>query len=126
MRWIYNFTLKEKSLLDYANLVSPIEYEKNGKIKIPSISRKVIMRKTYSIICGNLKKSKTLQYHTFSKNISSFYYIQWMWQCGNEDEKIFKEEESIQVLKILVLIEKYISTLKIWLKRWAKNLDWIK
>ena len=36
-----------------------------------------------------------------------------MWQCGNEDEKIFKQEESIQVLKILVLIEKYISTLKI-------------
>ena len=30
-------------------------------------------------------------------------------KCKNEDEKIFKEEESIEILKILGLIEKYDS-----------------
>ena len=33
-------------------------------------------------------------------------------RCKNEDQKIFKEEESIKKLKILGLI-----TLKIWLKK---------
>ena len=40
-------------------------------------------------------------------------------------KKIFKEEESIEILKILGLIKKFVITLKIWLKKtWAKYSDW--
>ena len=39
-------------------------------------------------------------------------------KCKNEeDEKIFKEEESIEILKIIGSFKKYIITLKIWLKK---------
>ena len=41
-------------------------------------------------------------------------------KCKNEDQEIFKEEESIETLKFLGLIEKYIITSKIW----VKNLAW--
>ena len=41
---------------------------------------------------ANIKNLQTLKYHVFStKNIISSYY--------HEDEKIFKEEESIEILK---------------------------
>ena len=46
---------------------------------------------------ANIKNLQTLKYHVFStKNIISSYY--------HEDEKIFKEEESIEILKSLGLI----------------------
>ena len=49
---------------------------------------------------------------------SSFYYLQ---KCENEDEKLFKEEESSEILKIIVLIEK--SYLKIMTQDgWNKKL----
>ena len=38
-------------------------------------------------------------------------FIIWS-NCKNKDEKIFKEEESIEKLKILGFIKKYIITLK--------------
>ena len=37
--------------------------------------------------------------------------------CKNEDEKLFKEEGSIEILKILGLIENIEFTSKIWLKK---------
>ena len=52
---------------------------------------------------ANIKNLQTLKYHVFStKNIISSYY--------HEDEKIFKEEESIEILKslgLIIQIEKY-------------------
>ena len=52
---------------------------------------------------ANIKNLQTLKYHVFStKNIISSY-------C-HEDEKIFKEEESIEILKslgLIIQIEKY-------------------
>ena len=58
----------------------------------------------------NIKNLKTLKYYRFSKkkNISSFYYLQY--KCDSKEEKIFKEAESINISKILDLInniEKY-------------------
>ena len=57
----------------------------------------------------NIKKLKTLKYYRFStKKISSFYYLQY--KCGSKEEEIFKEAESINISKILDLInniEKY-------------------
>ena len=60
------------------------------------------MKKLYCVNCGkyrNFKKPKiscTLK-KTFLSIVCS--------KCNNEDEKIFKEEESIEILKILFLIE---------------------
>ena len=52
---------------------------------------------------ANIKNLQTLKYHVFStKNIISSYY--------HEDEKTFKEEESIEILKslgLIIQIEKY-------------------
>ena len=46
---------------------------------------------------------KNLKYHTSEKNTLVLSII--CGKCKKEDEKIFKEEESIEILKILGLIE---------------------
>ena len=49
------------------------------------------MKKIYGIICGKYKKTLVLSI------ISSKY--------KNDDEKLFKEDHSIQILKIIDLVE---------------------
>ena len=50
---------------------------------------------------------KTPKYHIFSKKIILSIILS---KCGNEDERIFKEEESIEILKILGLIkDRYVN-----------------
>ena len=94
-----DFTLKSKSLLDYTNLFSPKEYEKNDK----AISKKVKMKNRYRIICGKYRKFKNPKIsYTFEETLVLSIICS---KCKNEDEKIFKEEESIKILKILSLIE---------------------
>ena len=60
------------------------------------------MKKMYCVVCGmyrKFEKPKTyILENTFILSITCS-------KCKNEDEKIFKEEESIEILKILVLIE---------------------
>ena len=55
----------------------------------------------------NMENLKKLKYHVFLKNIKSFLkflkYVVYS-KCGHEYEKILKEEESIEILKILGLI----------------------
>ena len=53
----------------------------------------------------NIENLKTLRYHIF-ENILSLSIV--CSKCGHKYEKIFKEEESIEILKILGLIEKNI------------------
>ena len=61
------------------------------------------MKKLYCIICGYYTKFKNPKIsNILEKNIGFFYYLQ---QVKNEDEKIFKEEESIEILKFLGLVE---------------------
>ena len=73
-------------------------------------SKKVKKKKIYCVVCAKYKKfknPKTLQIFK-KKNISSFYYLQY--KCGSKEEEIFKEAESINISKILDLInniEKY-------------------
>ena len=95
------------------NLFSPKEYERNNKTtkifskkiflkntKIFSITKKVKMKKLYCIICGKYRK--------FEKPKVSFLLEKTLVlsiiciKCENVDEKIFKEEESIEILKFLV------------------------
>ena len=51
-----------------------------------------------------MENLKILKYHTiFTKVLSiicSIYY-----KCGSKNEKVFKEEEWVEILKILVLIK---------------------
>ena len=60
------------------------------------------IKKIYCIICGKNKKFKNLKIsYIFEKTlVVSIIYN----KCGNEDEKIFKEEDSIEILKILGLV----------------------
>ena len=51
----------------------------------------------------SIENLKSLKYHTFSKKTLVLSII--CSKSKNEDEKIFKEEESIGILKILGLIE---------------------
>ena len=105
--------LKGQSLLDYTNLFSSTEYEKNYKIilKLKRLTKKIKLKKYILCYLSHSKVRRTLvsmenlknpKYHIFSKKIRilSIIFI----KCGNEDEKIFKEEELIMILKILGLI----------------------
>ena len=49
-----------------------------------------------------MENIKTLKYHTFSRKKLVLSII--CSKCRNEDEKIFKGKESIEILKILALI----------------------
>ena len=51
------------------------------------------MKKIYCAICANIILLKKLVLSIICS------------ECKNEDEKLFKEEESIEILKILGLIE---------------------
>ena len=53
----------------------------------------------FAINEGNIKK---LKYDIFKKKTLSISFVYG--KCGHEYEKIFKEEESIEILKILGLI----------------------
>ena len=48
--------LKGKSLLEYANLFSPIDYEKNDKIILKYFRLFFKIKKIYCIVCGKYKE----------------------------------------------------------------------
>ena len=74
------------------------------------------MKKLYCDICA--------KYRNFEKPKTLSLSIIWS-KCKNEDKKLFKEEESIEILKILVLVEIY-NYFKNMAeeKGQVKNLDW--
>ena len=61
------------------------------------------MKKLYCVICGKYRKfEKPKISYLLEKTLVLSIICS---KCKNEDEKIFKEEESIEILKILGLIE---------------------
>ena len=80
-------------------LFSP-NYEKNEKnnTKIFSINKK--MKKLYCIICGKYRKFEKPKVSYLLEKTLVLSII--CGKCKNEDEKLFKVEESIEVLKYLV------------------------
>ena len=81
-----DFMLKGKSLLEYTNLFYSNGYEKSDKIILKYFQQNLNVSKKYR------KLKKTLR-------LSILYS-----KCGHGYEKIFKEEESIEILKMLDLI----------------------
>ena len=61
------------------------------------------MKKLYGVICSKYRKfEKPKISYLLEKTLVLSIICS---KCKNEDEKIFKEEESIEILKILGLIE---------------------
>ena len=56
-----------------------------------------------ALFAVSIENSKTLKYHSYSGNYHFFFII--FSNYNNEAEKIFKEEESIAISKIIGLIK---------------------
>ena len=98
-----DFMLKAKSLIGYTNLLFPNDYEKNDKIILKRFSIAKEMKKIYCVICGKHRKFEKPKMSYLLKKILVFSIV--CSKCKNEDEKIFKGEESTKILKVLGLIE---------------------
>ena len=61
------------------------------------------MKKFFCLVCGKYIKFKNHKRSYFFEKILVLSVI--CSKCKNEDEEIFKEENSIEILKILGLIE---------------------
>ena len=61
------------------------------------------MKKLYCTIRGKYRKFEKRKVSYLSEKASVLSFI--CSKCKNEDEKLFKEEKSIEILKILCLIE---------------------
>ena len=96
-----DFTLKVKSFPNYTNLYPPNNYC-NDSTEIFSITKK--MKKLYCVVCGRYRKSEKPKISYLLEKTLALYII--CSKCKNEDKKLFQEEESIEVLKVLRLIEK--------------------
>ena len=73
------------------------------------------MKKIYFGVCGKNKKDKNrkISYIFEKKSVLSIICS----KCGSKDEKIFKEEQSIKILKILGLINSIEQYQNIWQKK---------
>ena len=60
------------------------------------------MKKLYCLFCGKNRKIKNTKIYILEKTLALSIICS---KCKNEDHKIFKQEESIEMLKILGLIE---------------------
>ena len=71
-----HFMLKGESLLEYTNLFSPNDYEKNDKIILKYCQLNLNKLKCIVMFVINMENLKKLKYHIFKKNIESFYCLQ--------------------------------------------------
>ena len=96
-----------KSLLEYTNLFSPNENKNNNKMKLKYFQQNLNRLECIVLFATEQKFKKTKISYAFKKTLSfSIFYS----KCHHEYEKIFKEENSIEILKILGLsnnIKKY-------------------
>ena len=97
-----DFILKGKSFLDCLNLFSPNDYDKNDKMIIISSITKTI-KNLYCFVCGKYRKSEKPKLSCILEKTLVLSII--FSNCKNEDEKLFKEEELIEILKNLRLIK---------------------
>ena len=97
-----DFMLKGKSLLHYTNLFCPSNYQKNDKIILKYFQWPKRL-KIYCVICGKYRKFEKSKISYLLKKALVISVI--CRKCKNEEEEIFIEEESMEILKILGFIE---------------------
>ena len=97
------FMLKGKRFLDYANLFSPNDYEKNDKKILKSFQYIKRWKNYIALIAVSIENLKNLKYHIFSKK--DHFFLLFLVNIKMKMKKIFKEDESIEILKILRLLE---------------------
>ena len=75
------------------------------------INEKII----YCVVCGKYKifQNPKISYIFEERIVLSIIYS----KCGSKDEKIFKGEESVKILKILGLFNNIEQFQKIWQKK---------
>ena len=93
--------LKGKSLLEETNLFSPNDYGKNNKIILKYFQFNPNKLKCFVMFVINIENFKKLKYHIFLKKTSILCFAYR--ECGHKYKKIFKEEESTEILKSLGL-----------------------
>ena len=94
-----DFLFKGKSLPDYRSLFSPNGYKNNDKI---ILTKK--MEKLYCCFtCRGYRKFEKLKTWYLLEKIFALSVICSKWK--NEDEKIFEEKDSIEILTVLGLNE---------------------
>ena len=90
-------------MLDYTNLFTPNDYEKNYKIILIYFQWLEWWKKIYFVVSGKNKRFKNPKIsYTFGKTLVLFIISS---KCKNENVKIFKEAESIEIWKILGSVE---------------------
>ena len=82
-----DFMLKAKSLLDYTNLFSLNDYEKNDKIVLKYFPLTKKMKKIYCAICSKYRKFEKPKISYLSEKALVLSII--CSKCKNEDEKLF-------------------------------------
>ena len=107
--------LKGNSFLVYTNLFSPKKYVTNDITEIFSITKNIKIKKIYFVIFRNHKKFK---YPKISYIIGKTLILSIICsKCQNEDQQIFKEKESTEILKIIGLFKNI---------KWLKAYGWRK
>ena len=88
-----------QNIAEYTKLFSPGEYEKNDKIILKYFQQNL---HNVSNVCNKYRKSKkTKLSYIFKKTLSrSVVYS----KSGHEYKKIFKQEKSIEILKVVNVI----------------------
>ena len=99
-----DFMLKGKCLLEYTNLFSHVEYKNNDKIILKhfqQILKRFKRKKSIVLFLVNIENLKPLKDRIILKKTLAFSIIYS--KCSNEDKKIFENEESIEIVKLLHL-----------------------
>ena len=87
------------------------------------------MKKLYCVICSKYRKfASNRKICKYRKKPKISYLIEKTWppstvcsKCKYENKKIFKEEESNEMLKILDLVNSIEECQKIWNHAWRKH-----
>ena len=115
-----DFMFKDKTLLEYTNLLSPKKYEKNDKIILKYFS---ITKKLFCVICGEYRKFKNPKIlYMFEKTLFLSFICN---KSKIDDQKISLRKRINWDIKNSYFNQKYVIKIRIWLKKAkAKNLDW--
>ena len=77
--------LKSESFVDYTNLFSPNDYEKNYEIILKYFQLLRRWKKLDCVICGKYRKSEKFKISYLLEKTLAFYII--CSKCKNEEEK---------------------------------------